>query len=86
MAATLFTLKIADEDIRGRIQKIIEAETVSLSSDYELSVIDDQKNHQWKLRIKRPDGTDVSTMVDGALGEHQPSKFRIRLRELISIP
>lgn len=86
MSATIFTLKIADPDVRRRIQEVIEREAADFSSEYLISVIDDQKNDQWKLRIERPDGTSVSMMLDGAVGEHEPESFSIRLRELLARP
>ena len=84
MPATIVKLKIADPDVRGQIQRIISMETVTLSSDCRISVIEDQVNEKWELIIEKPDGINVSSTLYGALGEHQPGRFRMRLSEVLS--
>ncbi len=85
MPATITHLKIADPDLKGHIQRIISMETATLSSDYRISVTEDQKNDKWELRVEKPDGITVSSTLDGALGEHQPGRFRMRLSDVLSV-
>ncbi len=85
MPAAILNLQIDNRDTRERISDVIKSESLDLSSEYEVSVVDVRREDLWDLWIKRPDGSRISRQLCGDLGELTPAVFRIRLRELIKL-
>ncbi len=85
MPAAIPTVQIDNPAARERIATIIWAETLDLSNDYEVSIIDTQRNDIYELWIKLPDGSKVSRNLQSAMGDLTPAVFRIRLRELFKL-
>ena len=85
MSAAIFTLQIADRYTKERISEVVKLEAADLSNEYEVSIIDSRRDDTWELRIKRPDGSKITSQLHRDLGDLTPAVFRIRLRELLKL-
>ncbi len=83
MSAAIRLLQISNPETKKRISAAITGESSSLSSDYEISLFNSRENDIWELWITRPDGSRITSQLNGEIGEMTAAVFRVRLRELI---
>ena len=83
MPAAVLALQIPNRYERERIHEIIKAESVNLSNEYAVSIVDSGSEDIWELLIKRPDGGKVSMQLHADLGDLTPAVIRIRIQKLI---
>lgn len=84
MPATIDWIRIADPEKRKWVLRIIDEESQRVSEDFHMSLTEDAANDQWDLKITRSDSV-VSASFEGASGDHEPTRFRIKLMEVLKI-
>jgi hypothetical protein len=83
MSIKIFTLQIADPEVRSQIKRGIEQISSEFIGDWSLSVLSSPSNDSWEIKLKNPKGVQRVRTLSGS-HQHTIQEVQKALRELQS--